>query len=62
MTTTSQNGFKIDQPIPDIEGGSKSPRVLNNPVFNWFADRWDLGPLFTFPLHIHPECTKFQKT
>ena len=32
MTTTSQNGFKIDQPIPDIEGGSKSPRALNNPV------------------------------
>ena len=32
MTTTSQNGFKIDQPIPAVEGGSKSPRALNNPV------------------------------
>ena len=32
ITTTSQNGFKIDQPIHDIEGGSKSPRALNYPV------------------------------
>ena len=38
MTTTSQNGFKIDEPIPDIEGGSKSPRALNNPVYLSYED------------------------
>ena len=32
MTTTSQKGFKIGPPMPDIEGGSKIPRALNNPV------------------------------
>ena len=32
MTTTSQKGFKIGPPMPDIEGGSKIPQALNNPV------------------------------
>ena len=32
MTTTSPKGFMIGPPIPDIEGGSKCPRALNNPV------------------------------
>ena len=32
MTTTSQKGFKIGPPMPDIEGGSKIPLALNNPV------------------------------
>ena len=32
MTTTSPKGFKIGPTIPDIEGGSKSLRALNNPV------------------------------
>ena len=40
MTTTSQKGFKIGPPMPDIEGGSKIPQALNNPVG---AD--GLGPL-----------------
>ena len=32
MTTTSQKGFKIGPPTPDIEGASKIPQALNNPV------------------------------
>ena len=32
MTTTNQKGFKIGPPMPDIEGGSKIPQALNNPV------------------------------
>ena len=38
MTTTSQKGFKIGPPMPDIEGGSKIPQALNNPVpFNYLS-------------------------
>ena len=38
MTTTSQKGFKIGPPMPDIEGGSKIPQALNNPVvYHWFC-------------------------
>ena len=32
MTATSPKGFMVGPPIPDIEGGSKCPRALNNPV------------------------------
>ena len=42
MTTTSRNGFKVDQPIPDPEGGSKSPRALNNPVGDAHAIQWHI--------------------
>ena len=40
MISTSQKGFKIAPPMPDIEGGSKIPQALNNPVVCHMKSMW----------------------